>query len=70
MLSPDLTNAVWRKSSRSSGGSANCVELATDGTTWAAIRDSKDPAGPALVFPRRSLNSLLLQVKEGGFDLQ
>ena len=70
MLSPDLTNAVWRKSSRSSGGSANCVELATDGTTWAAIRDSKNPCGPALVLPRSSLNSLLLQVKEGGFDLQ
>ena len=70
MLSPDLTNAVWRKSSRSSGGSANCVELATDGTTWAAIRDRKNPCGPALVLPRSSLNSLLLQVKEGGFDLQ
>jgi hypothetical protein len=44
-----LTGADWRKSSRS-GAVGNCVELAPlAGVT--AIRDSKCPTGPALVFP-------------------
>ncbi|GGS52633.1 DUF397 domain-containing protein [Actinokineospora fastidiosa] len=44
-----LIGADWRKSSRS-GAVGNCVELAPlDGGT--AVRDSKCPTGPALVFP-------------------
>ncbi|MGW5052031.1 DUF397 domain-containing protein [Actinokineospora sp. NPDC004072] len=44
-----LTDAAWRKSSRS-GAVGNCVELAPLGG-FTAVRDSKCPAGPALVFP-------------------
>lgn len=37
----------WRKSSWSSPNGGDCVEIATaDATIW--LRDSKDPAGPAL----------------------
>lgn len=43
----DLSRAVWRKSSRSTGEGA-CVEVAHLGGT-AAARDSKSP-GPVLVF--------------------
>ncbi|WP_280265202.1 DUF397 domain-containing protein [Nocardia wallacei] len=45
----DLSNAVWRKSSRSSGGK-DCVEVAflPDGSI--GVRDSKDRTGPALRF--------------------
>lgn len=45
----DLFNAIWRKSSRSSGNGA-CVELTYAGE-YAATRDSKNPTGPILVFP-------------------
>ncbi len=45
----NLSSAVWRKSSLSSGEGA-CVELTYIGN-HAATRDSKNPAGPVLVFP-------------------
>ena len=48
----DLSTAVWRKSSRSGGSSGNCVEVARNLPGVVAVRDSKDPAGPALVVDR------------------
>jgi hypothetical protein len=54
----DLSNARWRKSSRSNdGGNGACVEVAVD-RERAAIRDSKNP-GPALVLPVEALQALL-----------
>jgi len=47
---PDLTHAVWRKSSRSGGGGNECVEVTfVSGAT--ALRDSKNPDGGTLVLP-------------------
>jgi Domain of unknown function (DUF397) len=47
-LNPDLTGANWFKSSRSANN-GQCVEVAfVNGQV--AVRDSKNPAGPALVF--------------------
>ena len=44
-----LSGAAWRKSSHS-GDEGACVELASlPGRV--AIRDSKDPTGPVLIFP-------------------
>ncbi|EWC59554.1 hypothetical protein UO65_5159 [Actinokineospora spheciospongiae] len=60
MSALDLSTARWRKSTRSSNV-ANCVELATPGPV--AIRDSKNPDGPALVFPESTLPSLLAHVR-------
>lgn len=54
-LSP--TGAVWRKSSRSSGAE-NCVEVAHL-ESHPAVRDSKHPTGPALVFDRGAFRALL-----------
>jgi hypothetical protein len=46
----DVTHAVWRKSSYSSGNGGQCVEVASNLPGIVAVRDSKDPEGPALVF--------------------
>ncbi|SNR27579.1 DUF397 domain-containing protein [Actinomadura mexicana] len=53
----DLSNAVWRKSSRSSSNGGNCVELARMNDT-VAIRDSKDPDGPKLLITPQALRHL------------
>jgi hypothetical protein len=51
MSSTDLAGARWRKSSHSNG-QANCVEVAaaTGGRTLVAVRDSKAPDSPGLIF--------------------
>ncbi|MDG4761990.1 DUF397 domain-containing protein [Micromonospora sp. WMMD710] len=46
----ELTGAQWRKSTRSSGNGGDCVEVADNLPGIVAVRDSKDAAGPALVF--------------------
>ena len=46
----DLTGAVWRKSSYSAGNGGDCVEVATALPAAVAVRDSKDPDGPKLIF--------------------
>ena len=52
MSSVDFSDALWRKS-RYSNGQANCVETAAIGqeSHLVAVRDSKAPAGPTLIFP-------------------
>ncbi|GAA2242641.1 MULTISPECIES: DUF397 domain-containing protein [Streptomyces] len=53
----ELNGVRWLRSSYSTGAN-NCVETACPATPpWAgllAVRDSKDPAGPALLFSARS----------------
>jgi len=53
----DLSAATWRKSTRSSGGGSNCVEVAhLPGLI--AIRDSKNPEGPALIITHAAFREL------------
>ena len=46
----DLSHADWRKSSYSGTNGGNCVEIARNLPGVVAVRDSKDPRGPALAF--------------------
>jgi uncharacterized protein DUF397 len=48
-MTTDLTAAIWRKSSRSSSGGGQCVEVARNLPGVVAVRDSKNPNDPALV---------------------
>jgi hypothetical protein len=41
---------VWRKSSYSASNGGDCVEVARALPAAVAVRDSKDPEGPKLVF--------------------
>ena len=49
-MTDDLSRAQWTKSSYS-GNSGNCVEVARL-STGVAVRDSKDPNGPVLIYTR------------------
>ncbi|MHA6800619.1 DUF397 domain-containing protein [Bounagaea algeriensis] len=64
-----MSSAVWRKSSRSNGGGAQCVEV---GFAFEArgVRDSKLGEGsPVLAFERVAWSRFLSSVKNGSFDL-
>ena len=60
----DLTGAAWRKSKRSNNG-GNCVEVARNLTGVVAVRDSKDPAGPALALEPGQGRALLAATRVG-----
>lgn len=55
-------NAQWRKSTRSDQGEA-CVEV-WRGPQVAAVRDSKNAAGPVMALPTSALAALLDAVAE------
>jgi hypothetical protein len=48
----DLSRAAWRKSSFSNGQGGDCVEVARNLPGVIAVRDSKNPDGPALIVSR------------------
>jgi hypothetical protein len=61
-----LVAARWSKSSLSNPD-GSCVELAAlDGAV--AVRDSRDPHGPALICSPAAFRRFLLGVKEGEFN--
>ena len=65
----DLTGAIWRKASYSTGNGGACVEVARNLPGAVAVRDSKDPAGPALVVPPEAWDAFCAGVRRGEFGL-
>ncbi|MBG0829211.1 DUF397 domain-containing protein [Planomonospora sp. ID67723] len=67
MPATDLAGADWRKS-RYSNSQGNCVELAELPDGSVAVRNSRFPDGPALIYTRDEIRALVLGVKDGEFD--
>lgn len=57
----------WTKSSRSSGGSDNCVEVRMTDTA-VGVRDSKNPDGPVHSFTHRAWRAFLASTGAGRTD--
>ncbi|MEV7013993.1 DUF397 domain-containing protein [Streptosporangium sp. NPDC051022] len=62
-----LDGVVWRKS-HFSNPSGNCVEMAALPGGAVAIRNSRDPQGPALIYSPHELDAFVQGVKGGDFD--
>ncbi|MET8876088.1 DUF397 domain-containing protein [Nocardia sp. NPDC004604] len=66
-MNVDLSRAEWFKSSHSGGGQ-DCVEVAHLDGGNVAMRDSKNPTGPALVFTPGEWEAFTAGVQDGEFD--
>jgi hypothetical protein len=67
-MEPTLGQADWRKSSYS-GQTGNCVEVAGNLPGTVAVRDSQDPAGPALILTPAAWRALTRRVRNSELDL-
>lgn len=67
-ISADALNpASWIKSS-CSNATGNCVELAALPGGHVAVRNSRDPYGPALVYTRDEIAAFVAGARAGDFD--
>lgn len=57
----------WTKSGRSNQ-SGNCVEVAALPDGGVAVRNSRHPDGPALVYTRAEITAFVQGAKDGDFD--
>ena len=67
MPASELTGVRWRKSRRSNSQGA-CVELGPLADGGVAVRNSRHPDGPALLYTKAEIQALIEGVKEGDFD--
>jgi len=64
---PTISTAERRKNSLSTGTRGTCVEVGD--VAAVAVRDSKDPDGPKLIFGPSAWQAFATQVKNGTLDL-
>jgi capsid protein len=67
VLSAQLRQVRWQKS-RYSNSQGSCVEMALLPGGDIAVRNSRDPSGPTLVYTQAEIQALLQGVKDGDFD--
>ncbi|WP_328726619.1 DUF397 domain-containing protein [Streptomyces sp. NBC_00259] len=67
MRADALNAATWIKSSHSNA-TGNCVELAALPDGQVALRNSRDPQGPALVYTRDEVEAFVAGARDGDFD--
>ncbi|HEV7962523.1 MAG TPA: DUF397 domain-containing protein [Actinoplanes sp.] len=63
----ELQGVTWQKSGRSNP-SGNCVECAALPDGGVAVRNSRDPEGPALIYTPAEIEAFILGVRDGDFD--
>jgi hypothetical protein len=62
-----IDGVQWIKSGRSNQ-SGNCVEVAQLPSGDIAVRNSRHPDGPALVYTRAEITAFVEGAKDGDFD--
>ena len=67
MPADQLSGVTWIKSERSNS-QGNCVELAELADGSVAMRNSRHPHGPALVYTRAEIEAMVQGAKDGDFD--
>jgi Domain of unknown function (DUF397) len=60
---------LWVKSSYSGPTGGNCVEVAFLADGDVAMRNSRDPEGPALIFTRAEWDAFIGGARDGEFGL-
>jgi hypothetical protein len=67
MPAEELPDVTWQKSKHSNPNGA-CVEVARLPEGAIAVRNSRFPSGPALVYTRAEIEAFLAGAKDGEFD--
>jgi len=62
-----LAGIRWRKSARSGPTGGNCVEVAVLPGGGVALRNSRQPDGPALIFTTAEWDAFLGGARDGEF---
>ena len=67
MLAGELGEVRWQKS-RHSNPNGECVELAALPSGEIAMRNSRFPSGPVLLYTQAEITAFLAGAKDGQFD--